>query len=340
VGNPHRGFEFHRYETPLSVLDGVTITGGYHERGGGLFCGDGAQPTVARCTFRGNSAILGGGLYNESSPRLTDCLFSDNSADAGGGMYNNGQTSESEPVLTACVFRGNTASLNGGGLYNVGRGAGPALTDCVFIQNVTSNGGGGAIRNSISASLSLTNCLLIENAAMTYGGAVRNSNGAGATLTNCTFGDNSAGNSGNAVACTPDDAGSQGAGTLEVTNCILWDEGDEIINEDSSIITVTYSDVQGGLAAESWLGEGNMDADPYFADPSHQDYHLKSQAGRWDPNSRSWVLDTLTSPCIDVGDLTVPIGLEPPPNGGVINMGAYGGTAEASKSHFGSEQGQ
>jgi len=30
-----------------------------------------------------------------------------------------------------------------------------------------------------------------------------------------------------------------------------------------------------------------------------------------------------------------PIGLEPFPNGGRINMGAYGGTAEASKSYFG-----
>jgi len=30
-----------------------------------------------------------------------------------------------------------------------------------------------------------------------------------------------------------------------------------------------------------------------------------------------------------------PIGPEPFPNGGIINMGVYGGTAEASKSYFG-----
>ena len=29
-----------------------------------------------------------------------------------------------------------------------------------------------------------------------------------------------------------------------------------------------------------------------------------------------------------------PIGHEPFPNGGIINMGAYGGTSEASKSYF------
>ena len=65
------------------------------------------------------------------------------------------------------------------------------------------------------------------------------------------------------------------------------------------------------------------------------DYHLKSQAGRYDPNTQSWVIDDVTSPCIDSGDPDSPIGQEPFPNGGIINMGAYGGTSEASKSFFG-----
>jgi len=43
----------------------------------------------------------------------------------------------------------------------------------------------------------------------------------------------------------------------------------------------------------------------------------------------------VTSPCIDAGDPMSPIDHEPFPNGGRINMGAYGGTAEASKSYFG-----
>jgi hypothetical protein len=32
--------------------------------------------------------------------------------------------------------------------------------------------------------------------------------------------------------------------------------------------------------------------------------------------------------------MSSPIGYEPFPNGGIINMGAYGGTPEASKSYF------
>jgi hypothetical protein len=99
---------------------------------------------------------------------------------------------------------------------------------------------------------------------------------------------------------------------------------------------------------------GNIDANPCFAklgywadindpniivepdDPNavwiDGDYHLKSEAGRWDPISESWVLDAVTSPCIDRGDPDSPVGEEPDPNGGIVNMGAYGGTQQASMS--------
>lgn len=65
-----------------------------------------------------------------------------------------------------------------------------------------------------------------------------------------------------------------------ITNCIFW--GDTP-NEGSGVgpgnATITYSDIQG-----SWKGEGNIDADPLFADPANDDYHL-----------------TILSPCIDSG---------------------------------------
>ena len=47
------------------------------------------------------------------------------------------------------------------------------------------------------------------------------------------------------------------------------------------------------------------------------------------------MLDGVNSPCIDTGDTSDPIGIEPNPNGGRINIGVYGGTAEASKSPSG-----
>jgi len=45
-----------------------------------------------------------------------------------------------------------------------------------------------------------------------------------------------------------------------------------------------------------------------------------------------WVVDDETSPCIDGGDPTTNPMDEPNPNGGKVNIGAYGGTGQASKS--------
>jgi hypothetical protein len=78
------------------------------------------------------------------------------------------------------------------------------------------------------------------------------------------------------------------------------------------------------------LPEGNIKADPQFADRAKHDFHLKSQYGRW--NGTAWVTNEVTSPCIDAGDPKDDYAKEPSPNGGRINIGVYGNTAEASKS--------
>ena len=71
--------------------------------------------------------------------------------------------------------------------------------------------------------------------------------------------------------------------------------------------------------------------DPMMADSDNGDYHLLSEFGRYDANSDQWILDEITSPCVDAGDPTDnPMG-EPMPNGGRINIGAYGGIGHASK---------
>jgi len=133
-----------------------------------------------------------------------------------------------------------------------------------------------------------------------------------------------------------------------MVNCMVRDNRpDQVEASDDPNVQIAYSNIQGG-----WVGVGNRDADPCFAKAGYWDpngtpddanddfwvdgeYHLKSQAGRWDANEGRWTIDEVTSPCIDAGDPMTPIGLEPFPNGGIINMGAYGGTAEASKSYFG-----
>ena len=226
--------------------------------------------------------------------------------------------SNCSPTLTNCTFSGNAAQ-DGGVMYNIANYAPPNLTNCTFSGNSAQDGGG--IYNFQSNII----------------------------LTNCTFAQNSA-EEGNALYC---DSSSEAPSNVELINCILWDGGNEIWNDENySTIIITYSNVQGGFP-----GEGNIDVDPLFASPIYWwayvndpdivvepndpsavwiigDYHLKSEAGRWDPVSESWVIDDVTSPCIDAGDPLTPVMYEPHPRGCFINMGAYGGTAEASKSPF------
>ena len=98
---------------------------------------------------------------------------------------------------------------------------------------------------------------------------------------------------------------------------------------------ITYSCLYGTAKDDSLsdYGTGCIAKDPCFADAASGDFHLKSAAGRW--NGATWVKDTVTSPCIDAGEASAAYANEPSPNGNRANMGAYGNTAEASKSTFG-----
>jgi hypothetical protein len=108
-----------------------------------------------------------------------------------------------------------------------------------------------------------------------------------------------------------------------ISNIIFWN------NTDSDLFgcQVRYSRVD-----DADIGEGNIDGDPLFVDPENGDYHLHSNRGRYWPEHNVWVLDRATSPCIDGGDPSFDPLNEPMPNGGRINMGAYGGTTQASMS--------
>jgi hypothetical protein len=324
-----------------AMLEGLTIVGGNanadassadsKSNGGGMYNHSGS-PTISNCTFKTNmAATFGGGICNEthSSPTLTDCRFTaDRSTLHGGGMSN---VSDSDPLMTRCTFTENRA-LMGGAMANFFSSS-PTLYRCGFMANVAT-WKGGAMRNKDWCEPVLTHCIFSTNTVTEpqgIGGAMHNVNWSEPIVTNCTFAGNSASN-GNALGCSSFE--NSEPSTVHVSNSILRDGGDEIWNEDGSIITVTYSNVQLGHRFP-WPGQGNIDADPSFKDPGNGDYHLKSQAGRWDANEGRWTRDEVTSPCIDAGDPNSPVGEEPFPNGGIVNMGAYGGTAEASKSYFG-----
>ena len=250
----------------------------------------------------------GGGMYSiAGSPTISNCTFIRNWAWHGGGMDN----SNSSPTLTNCTFSLNSG-FSGGGMYNFN--SHPNLTNCLFTHNSTTIPPGVIVERSVDS-----------------GGGMYNYH-SNPTLANCTISGNSSRYGGGIYNYDSH---------LILTNCILWNGGNEIHNY-ASTVTITYSNIQGGFP-----GEGNIDADPLFLGYWHDndtpddssddywvngDYHLKSQAGRYDPNAQTWFIDDVTSPCIDAGDPNSPVAFEPFPNGDIINMGAYGGTSEASKS--------
>ena len=107
----------------------------------------------------------------------------------------------------------------------------------------------------------------------------------------------------------------------DISNTILWN------NTDGDLFgcQARYSCVERG-------GEGNITDEPLFVDPDNDDYHLRSERGRYWPEHDIWVLDKVTSPCVDGGDPHEGPLNEPVPHGSRINIGAYGGTTEASLS--------
>jgi parallel beta-helix repeat protein/predicted outer membrane repeat protein len=355
-GGPVAGAGLFNYSSSPTIIN-CTFTGNATaEVGGGMLNRNGSNAKVRNCTFSRNYAHYGGGAANwQSHPEFTRCVFLMNGAGFNGGGMDNQQGSS--PKLLDCTFSHNRAKSSGGGLCSdIGS---PILIDCILADNwagwqggavscagLESTGctftanraedAGGAVR--ASGKLILSNCIIMRNDAVRLGGGIYIMYEDRSSLTNCTFAGNSAVN-GRAFAC--DSQGQQYPSDISAVNCILWDGGDEISNRDGSRIEIAYSDIQFGqdgvhdpCSGVLW-GPGNIRSEPLFSDIDRKDVHLKSQAGRWDPNRRSWIKDDVTSPCIDAGNMAWSIGTEPFPNGGRINLGAYGGTSEASKSYFG-----
>ncbi|MGA2093172.1 MAG: hypothetical protein ABSH16_07185 [Sedimentisphaerales bacterium] len=199
-----------------------------------------------------------------------------------------------------------------------------------------SRGGGAAVGRYVK----ICNCIFRENYAENGGGAIyvgAHCDGTGTEAINCTFVNNLvAGNGGGAVRIV----GGTGD-KITLSNCISWaNSTPDLATQWSGKCGLPQIKAEFSILQIDWynsnvIKENCITADPCFADPCNGDYHLKSQAGRWNPTSQTWVQDDVTSVAIDAGNPMDPVGLEPFPNGGIINMGAYGGTAEASKSYFG-----
>ena len=110
----------------------------------------------------------------------------------------------------------------------------------------------------------------------------------------------------------------------DIVNCIFLENTDD----DLFGCQGSYSCIE---REDQAVGEGNISELPLFADPNNGDYRLLSEYGRYMPDFDLWVIDEVTSPCVNTGDPAMNPVDEPMGNGGRINIGAYGGTTEASR---------
>lgn len=308
--SPHRGFFFHRGEGPGSVLSGFTIINGY-------------GPTES---LFGLPVSIGGGICCFfSSPTIKDCLLEGNAAGyAGGGI--SCHNFFDVPAISNCIVRGNSSGLLGAGIY------------CSW------------------GFLTIENCTITGNKSAGHGGGVRLWNNIYLRIKNCTIADNRAAEYGG--------GGAAAAGNSIFYNCILWNNtapnGAQlslIDNDPECHVELAYSNLQEDSEQSVYVESGcilnriigNINIDPCFVGAGYWDNnstpgdvnddfwvagdeHLQSQAGRWDPNSQSWVNDAVTSRCVDAGNPGCDLGDEiSEPNNIRINIGAFGGTAEASK---------
>jgi len=328
----HRGFYFHSGEDANSVLQGFTINNGYvsfpwNESGGGIYCYQ-SSPSIKNCIITGNIALFGGGVacYYSNSVIKNSIIrgnlaiiqplgwYYETMAGYGGGVY----VSRSNTTFVNCLITGNGSSLDGGGVYCSGNPGNSEFVNCTISGNMSGEWGMGG--------------------GIAFGPASRDK----AVVRNSIVWQNKA-NLGHEIAFTH--LGILGPIRVEIKHSLVGNSSPDSIYDLPNLLE------------DQWLT-----VDPLFSQPGYWDtilrsipgnswsfldyiwvdgdYHLKSQAGRWDSNegprsSRGWTRDDVTSPCIDSGDPNSPIGHEPFPNGGFINIGAYGGTAEASKSYFG-----
>jgi hypothetical protein len=100
---------------------------------------------------------------------------------------------------------------------------------------------------------------------------------------------------------------------------------------DGTSYTLEYNNLYNS-ALTGGTSSNSITTNPLFVNPNAEDFHLKSQYGRWAPTA-GWVYDMVTSPAIDKGKPIDDFSKEPLPNGGRIDLGAYGNMVEASKSN-------
>ena len=233
------------------------------------------------------SAIRGGGIYcaPSSSPVIINNIITGNNAVYGGAIYCDRSSS---PAIINNVISKNKATGIGGGIYSFW--AAPNINRNRLVENEAADAGGGIFCNRDSSRI--TNNIISKNKAKLGGGI--SCERSAATVINDTITANMAVYGGGIFV---------DSGSVRVVNLILWQNEDDLyFKQLSSASRPNHSNIGDG----DFRGiNGNISADPLFADPENGDFRL--QPG---------------SPCINSGNLE-PIYYDH--DGSRNDMGAYGG---------------
>ena len=302
------------------------------------------------CTFFGNSIII-------------NCVIKDNEANYYGGGIS---CVFSEPNIIGCTIMNNTAGSEGGGIDS-GESS-PNILNCLIINNNAPVGSG--INCYFIGTAMVTNCTLVANLADDAGGAVYCWSNSNAIIKNSILWANSAVNGpqmgledGGSVSIAYCDVQDGQTGVYDPCGLLSWGNdnidsdpcfGTFDLNGDPNLWDFHLKSVYGrwnstfyridlnkdgvinliefARIANVWMQQGNM---PEDLDNSGivdwTDLELFAQYYLTNSVEDGWVTDSSTSPCIDAGDPNSDWNAEPWPNGKRINMGAYGGTDQASK---------
>ncbi|MHB8994362.1 MAG: right-handed parallel beta-helix repeat-containing protein [Armatimonadota bacterium] len=273
---------------------------------------------VSNCQVKDNSVSENGGCGIKSS---LDGIISGNTIIGNGGSGILMQGSGSHRIA------GNAVSGSGDGGI-ICENSGEISGNLVSANTAASSAG---VRITGDGPFSVTRNLICSNTATVSGGGM-SIGYSDAELINNTIAANTA----------PVGAGLQLAGyngnLPKISNCVIAFNrvGGGLVGPTDATPTLSYNDVFGNEGG-NYVGipdstgvSGNLSVDPLFASVGGGDFRLKSRGGRF--NGSAWIIDAVSSPCIDAGDPASAFSLEPTPNGGRINMGYDGNTSRTSKS--------